>query len=83
MFEPLPPRISRARACHEHLGQSLGDVGFIAAVAFKGLGMELAFPIAGDFEIFEPPRGGHQITGIGAIAIPFAAAGYIRPKRLQ
>ena len=28
-----------------HLGQSLGNVGFIARVSFKRLGVELTFPI--------------------------------------
>jgi hypothetical protein len=34
--------------------------------------VELAFPISGDFDLFEPISGHHQITEIGAVAIAFA-----------
>src|SRR5258708_15664574 len=44
-FGPLLPRMSRACPSHEHLGQSLCDVRFIAAVALKDLSVELPFPI--------------------------------------
>src|SRR5260370_28718617 len=37
----------RADSSHEHLRESFGDVRFIPLVAFKGLGMELAFPVSG------------------------------------
>src|SRR5437867_2171161 len=46
-----------ARPGHKHLGESFSNVGFIAAVAFKRLGVELTFPISGHFEILEPTRG--------------------------
>ena len=39
------PNLVCARSCYEHLRQSFGDVWFIAAVAVKGLGVELTFPI--------------------------------------
>ena len=35
----------RAHPSHEHLRQSFGNMRFIATVAFKGLRMELTFPI--------------------------------------
>src|SRR5258708_34297673 len=44
----------RARSCDKHLGESFGDVRFIAAVAFKRLGVELAFPISRHLESFDP-----------------------------
>ena len=44
----------------------------IALVAFKGLGVKLAFPILGHFEIFESARCCCQITGLGAVAIALA-----------
>ena len=31
---------------HEHLGESVRNVRFIATVAVKDLGMELAFPVS-------------------------------------
>ncbi len=68
---------------HEHLGEPCGDMGFIAAVTVKDLGMELTFPISGDVKILEPTSGGHQIAQVGAVAVPFAAAGYSLPRRLQ
>jgi hypothetical protein len=71
-FGPLLPRMSRAGPRHEHLGQSLCDVRFIAAVALKGLSVELPFPIPGHVDVLDPTRGGHQIAGVGAIAIAFA-----------
>ena len=46
----------RAHPSHEHLCESFGDVRFIALVAFKGLGVELAFPVSGHLEIFESAR---------------------------
>jgi len=69
----------RAGSGHEHLGESFGDVGLIATVAFKDLGVELTFPISWHFEILDPTGRGDQITGVGAVAVPFAAASYIRP----
>jgi hypothetical protein len=38
-----------AHSGHEHLHQPVGDVGFIATVAFKGLGVELTRAVSGHF----------------------------------
>ena len=52
---------------------------FIAAVAFKRLGVELAFPIAGDLELFDPTSRCGQIARIGAVAIAFAFGATLPP----
>ena len=64
--------MSRAHSSHEHLRQSFGNMRFIATVAFKGLGMELTFPISGDVDLLDPPCRCRQITRVGAVAIAFA-----------
>ena len=56
------PHLVRARAGDEHLRQSFGNVWFIATVAFKRLGVEVAFAISGHFEIREPTRRCHQVA---------------------
>ncbi len=66
------PDFLRAHSGHEHLGESFGDVGFIATVAFEGLGVVLAFTVAGHLDLFESTRRRNQIAGIGTIAIAFA-----------
>jgi hypothetical protein len=75
------PHLVRARASHEHLRESFGDMGFIAAVTVKDLGMELTFPISGDVDVLEPTRRCHQITGVGAVAIAFALRAAFSPGR--
>jgi hypothetical protein len=74
------PHLVGARASHEHLGESFGNVRFIAAVAFKRLGVEWAFPISGNFDVLEPTRRGDQIAGIGAVAMPFALGATFCPS---
>src|SRR6266851_7111262 len=69
----------RAHPSHEHLRQSFGDMRFIATVAFKGLGMELTFPISGHVDLLEPTRRGRQIARVGAIAIAFAFGATLSP----
>jgi hypothetical protein len=71
--------MSRACACHEHLRQPFGDVRFIATVAFKDLGVELAFPIAGNLEIFDPASRCGQIAAVVAIAVAFALGATFSP----
>ena len=51
----------------------------IATVAFKGLGVELTFPISGHFQILEPTCRGHQITSVGAEALAFAVGTAFSP----
>jgi hypothetical protein len=75
--------MSRARPGDKHLGESFRNVRFIATVAFKRLGVELAFPISGDLDLFEPTRGRHQITKIGAIAIPLAFGTTLSPSHSE
>ena len=72
-----------ACAGHEHLRQSFGNMGFVATVALKDLAVELAFPISGHFDLLEPTSRGYQIARVGAVAVPFAAAGYTLPTLLQ
>ena len=64
-----------ARPSHEHLRQPLCDVRFIAAVPLKRLRVELTCTISGHFDLLEPTRRRYEVAGVGAIAIPFAAAG--------
>jgi len=68
---------------HEHLRQSFGNVRFIAAIALKGLGVELTFTISGDVDVLDPTCRCHEIARVGTVAIPFAAAGYTLPSSLQ
>src|SRR5438045_3403417 len=46
----------RAHPSHKHLREPFGNVRFIALVAFKGLSVELAFPVSGYLELFESAR---------------------------
>ena len=71
--------MSRACPSHEHLGQPLCDVRFIARVSLKGLCVELPFPIPGHMDVLDPTGGGDQITGVGAVAIPFALGAALTP----
>lgn len=66
------PNLVSARRGHEHLREPLGDVWFVATVAFKRLGVELTLTISGHFDLLEPTRGCHQIAAVGAVAIAFA-----------
>src|SRR5712692_10584982 len=65
----------------KHLGESFGNVRFIAAVAFKGLRVELTRAISGHVDLLEPTSGGHQIAGVVAIAVPFALGATLAPGR--
>ena len=78
-FEPLPPRMSRACASHEHLRQPFGNVGFVAAIPVKHLRMEVTFPVSGHFEILNASGGSYQVTGIGPIAITPAMGSAFSP----
>src|SRR5947207_12320310 len=69
----------RTRSRHEHLGEPLSDMGFIVTIAFKGLGVELAFPISRYFQIFDPSRRCRQITRVRPIAIAFALGTALPP----
>jgi hypothetical protein len=62
------------------LGQCFGHLGFIALVALEDLAVKLPFPISGDFEILNTPRGSHSIAGVGSIAIPMAIGSTFSPR---
>src|SRR5712692_374685 len=74
------PNFLRARSSHEHLREPFGDVGLIATVAVKDLGVELTFPISWHVEILDPTGRGDQITGVGAVAVPFALGAAFSPS---
>ena len=71
----------------KHLGKSFGNVRFIAAVAFKGLRMKLALPIARNFDLLEPTGRCHEVAGVGTVAIAFTFRVRFSPsgsnKRIQ
>jgi hypothetical protein len=69
------------RACpsYKHLGQSFGDMGFIATVAVKDLRVELAFTVSRHFDLFDATCSGDQIAGVGAVAIPCALGAVLAP----
>jgi len=69
-----------ACTCHKHLGESFRDMGFVATVAFEGLGVELTLTIPRHVDVLEPTRGGHKITAVGAVAIPFAFGTALSPR---
>src|SRR5712691_1355123 len=65
----------------KHLGQSFGNVRFIATVAVKDLAVKVPFAVSGDFDLLKPTRGGHQIARVVAIAVPFALRATLSPGR--
>ena len=64
--------MSRTHSSNKHLHQPVGDVRFIATVAFKCLGVELTRAITGHFDLLQPAGGCNQVAGVGAVAIPIA-----------
>src|SRR5690348_13288406 len=68
-----------ACAGHEHVGQALGDLGFIAAVALEDLGVKLTLTVSRNLQVFDPTRGGHQITRVVAVAVSFALGATLSP----
>src|SRR6266568_1044440 len=68
-----------ARASHEHLGQALGHLRLIAAIALEDLGVELALAISWDLYVLDPTRGGDQVAAVEAIAIPIALGTTLAP----
>ena len=69
------------RPSDKHLGESFGNVRFIAAVAFKGLRVELTRAVSGHVDLREPTSRGHQIAGVVAVAVPFALGATLAPGR--
>ena len=49
------PDLVCAGPSDKHLCESFCNMGFIPAVTFKRLGVELAFTISGHLDIFDPP----------------------------
>src|SRR5713101_8374515 len=66
---------------HEHLRESLCDVRFIAAIALKGLRVELTRAVSGHVDLLEPTSGGHEITRVRTVAVPFALRATLSPGR--
>jgi hypothetical protein len=60
---------------------SVGNVRFVATVAFKRLRVEVTFPISGDVDVLEPTRGGHQIARVVPIAVASALRTALSPGR--
>ncbi len=54
-------------------------MGFLATIALKDLGVELAFSVSGHGDPLNATGSGDQITGVEAVAIAFAAADCILP----
>ena len=70
----------RARASHKHLGEPFCNVGFIAAVALKGLRVELARAISGDFQVLKSASRGDQVARVVAVAVAFALGTALSPR---
>src|SRR6266705_5733889 len=75
------PYLVGARACNEHLGEPFGNVGFIPTVAFKGLRVKLPGAVSGHLDVLESTSRGHQVSGVGAVAIAFALGAAFSPGR--
>src|SRR5712692_11586487 len=54
-----------AHSTDKHLGQRLSHLRGVSVVALEHLGLELALPISGNFEIFNAPGGRDQIASVG------------------
>jgi hypothetical protein len=74
------PHLVGAHPCHEHLGQTLGYLWGVSAVALKDLGVELALAISGHLQILDPTRSRQQVAGVGAVAIAIAARASLPPR---
>src|SRR5437764_626675 len=59
----------------KHLGHALCHLLFVPTIAIKELGVKLAFPVAGHFQVLDLTRGGRQIPPIAAVAVAFAGGG--------
>ncbi len=60
--------------------ESLGNLWFIATVSVEDLSVELALAVSGNLQLLDPTRGSDQVALVGAVAIPFAAAGCSLPR---
>src|SRR5579859_5827327 len=70
-------------SCYKHLRQTLCHLRFIAAVAFKRLGMELSFSISRNVKVFDGTRRSRQIPRVGPIAVAFPLRGTLSPTGSQ
>ena len=52
---------------------------FVATVAFKRLRVELTRAVYGDVDLLEPTSGGHEISRVVAVAVPFALRATLSP----
>src|SRR5260221_5617628 len=64
---------------HEHLGQSLSHLRFIAAVALENLRVELALAISRNLQVLNPTPGGNQVAVVRALTIAFAPWAALTP----
>ena len=71
--------MSGARPRDKHLGQAFCHLLFVTTRAIKELGVELAFPVSGHFQLLDPTSGGCQITRRAAVAGAFAFGGTLSP----
>jgi hypothetical protein len=63
----------------EHLGQTLGHLRFIAAIALEDLGVELALAISRHLQILNSTCGRDQVTSVIPIAIALAGRATLSP----
>src|SRR5437667_8106785 len=66
---------------HEHLGESVRNMRFIAAVAFKRLRVELTRTVSRHVDLLESTSGGHQIARVVTVAISLALRAAFSPGR--
>jgi hypothetical protein len=71
--------MSRTRASYKHLGESLGDLRLIAAVALKDLCVELALTISRNLQLLDPTSRCDQVAGVGPVALSFAFRAALSP----
>src|SRR2546421_3014432 len=70
----------RARASHKHLGEPFCNVGFITAVALKGLRVKLPFTVSGDFHVLKSASRGDQVARVVTVAVAFALGIALSPR---
>jgi hypothetical protein len=58
-------------------------MGFIATLALKNLGVELALGVSRYFDLLDPTGSGDQITSIGVVTIPFALGSAFSPAHAE
>src|SRR5260221_4023645 len=64
----------------KHIRQGFSDLWFIATIALKHLRMKGSGAVSGDVEVVNAPSGGHEIAGVGPIAVPTARGRTFPPR---